>query len=57
VGRTGYFSLSKQAKVWLNPVQSQETGGYSGSELNRIVSLVREHQQELLEAWYDFFNN
>ena len=45
----------KVAKVWLNPVRLEESGGFSRAEINRIVSLVREHHRELLRSWNDYF--
>ena len=40
-----------QAKVWLSPVRLQEAGGFRRAELRRIMRLVREHEDKLLEAW------
>ncbi|HLE56732.1 MAG TPA: DUF4160 domain-containing protein [Rhodothermia bacterium] len=45
----------KVAKVWLDPVRLEESGGFTRIEINRIVSLVREHEQELLRSWDDYF--
>jgi hypothetical protein len=44
------------AKIWLQPISLQYNHGYNPAELNRILRLTREHQQELLEAWYDYFS-
>lgn len=44
------------AKIWLQPVSLQHNRGYNPAELNRILRLARQHQQELLEAWYDYFS-
>ena len=44
------------AKIWLRPVSLQYNRGYNPAELNRILRLTRQHQQELLEAWYDYFS-
>ena len=43
------------AKFWLDPVRLQSSGGFSRVEINRIERLVSEHQEELLEAWNDYF--
>ena len=43
------------AKFWLNPVALARNLGFSATELRRIERLLREHQQELLEEWYDTF--
>jgi len=45
----------KVAKVWLDPVRLQESGGFTRTEINRIVSLVREHEREFLRSWDDYF--
>ncbi|MEO9189460.1 MAG: DUF4160 domain-containing protein [Acetobacteraceae bacterium] len=43
------------AKVWLEPVALASTAGYPARELGAIMRLIRAHQAELLEAWYEFF--
>jgi hypothetical protein len=45
----------KVAKVWLDPVRLEESGGFSRTEINRILSYVSEHEQELLRGWDDYF--
>jgi hypothetical protein len=44
------------AKVWLDPIRLQNSGGFNRSEIFRIVSIINEHQIELLEAWDDYFS-
>lgn len=44
------------AKVWLDPIRLQNSGGFSRSEINRILSIIDEHQIKLLEAWNDYFS-
>jgi hypothetical protein len=46
-----------RAKFWLDPVRMQNSGGFSGVELNRISSLIDVHRDELLQAWNDYFND
>ena len=43
------------AKVWLQPVALAGNAGYPARELGAILTLVRERQPELLEAWDEFF--
>lgn len=43
------------AKFWLDPVRLQSSGGFSRIEINRIERIVRDHQQDLLEAWNEYF--
>jgi hypothetical protein len=45
----------KVAKVWLDPVVLERAGGFSRAEINRIMKLVQEHREGLLEKWYEFF--
>ena len=44
------------AKVWLDPIRLQNSGGFKRSEINRILLIINEHQFELLEAWNDCFS-
>jgi hypothetical protein len=46
----------KVAKFWLDPVRLQINGDFSGSETNRIESLVEENREILAGSWNDFFN-
>ncbi|HEX6751896.1 MAG TPA: DUF4160 domain-containing protein [Longimicrobium sp.] len=45
-----------RAKFWLDPVRMQNSGGFSGIELNRITALVEAHREQLLRAWNDYFD-
>jgi len=45
------------AKFWLDPVRLQSSGGFSRHEIARIQVIILEHQQQLQEAWYGYFNN
>ncbi|MEA1911513.1 MAG: DUF4160 domain-containing protein [Spirochaetota bacterium] len=45
------------AKVWLDPIRLQNSGGFNRSEINKILSIIFEHQIELLEAWDEYFGN
>ena len=45
------------AKVWLDPVKVQDSGGFARSELSRIVMRVLEHRAALLRSWDDYFTN
>ncbi len=43
-------------KFWLTPgVRLARAGRYRSHELNDIARLVEVHQQEFLEAWYEYF--
>ena len=42
-------------KFWLNPVALARNLGFNAPELRRIERLIAVHQQELLEAWSEYF--
>ncbi len=44
------------AKVWLDPIRLQNSGGFKRSEINRISSIIIEYQIEIMEAWHDCFS-
>ncbi len=44
-----------QAKFWLQPVQLAKNKGFRRDELNEIHDILSEHQQELLNAWNEYF--
>jgi hypothetical protein len=48
---------SNRAKFWLDPVRMQNSGGFSGVELNRISTLIEENRNLLLRAWDEYFND
>ncbi|MGF1520624.1 MAG: DUF4160 domain-containing protein [Nodosilinea sp.] len=47
---------SSEVKFWLTPVRLQFNKGFSSNEINRLQRLTEDNQQQLLEAWHDFFN-
>ena len=47
----------KIAKFWLDPLRLQNTKGFARTEIGRIQQLLSEHQQELIEAWHDYFRS
>lgn len=44
-----------EAKVWLADLKVAEAGGFSQRDLARILEVVEEHRQQMLEAWNDYF--
>ena len=44
------------AKVWLDPVRMERTGGLRRQEINGIVKIVDRRQHRLLESWDEFFH-
>ena len=45
------------AKFWLQPISLARNLGFRGHELREIERIVRDNQQQLLEAWNDRFGN
>lgn len=48
---------ASRAKVWLEPVRLQESGGFRGAELNHVVSMVEKHHDQLVRAWDEYFSD
>jgi len=46
---------ANRAKVWLDPVRLQDSGGFPRGELARIILMVRQHEVALLRSWNDYF--
>jgi hypothetical protein len=44
-----------QAKFWLEPLQLAKNAGFSRGEINEIYDILREHRQELLTKWNEYF--
>lgn len=44
-----------QAKFWLDPIELERNYGLNVRELNQIRGIITQHQQELLEAWNEYF--
>jgi hypothetical protein len=42
-----------EVKFWLDPVQLAANYGFNASEINELERLVREHREDLLEAWHE----
>ena len=42
---------SDQAKFWLESIRLASNYGFKAHELNEIERIVREHKDELMEAW------
>lgn len=47
---------SISAKYWLKPIALAANLGFRPSELNKIQSLIEEHQEKFLENWYGYFS-
>ena len=46
-----------ECKIWLEQVAVARNRGFTARDLNRALTLVREHRILLLEAWHGYFGN
>jgi hypothetical protein len=44
------------AKLWLDPVRLERSGGFARRELSEIDRIVRDNETDLLDAWHDYFS-
>ena len=47
----------QSVKFWIRPVTLARNLGFRAKELRKIERILTEHEQELLEAWYDYFGH
>lgn len=45
-----------EARIWLDPVRLERSGGFTGKELRRIEQLVNDHHKHLMDSWNEFFS-
>ncbi len=43
------------AKIWIDPIRLQNSGGFSRKEINNILKIIKENQNYIMEAWNEFF--
>jgi len=48
---------NKVAKFWLSPVVLEKAGGFARSDIGKIEKTVAEREQEIIEAWHDYFGS
>jgi hypothetical protein len=48
---------ARTAKFWLEPIECEQSGGFSRSELMDIYRLIAERRELLLQKWHDFFGD
>ena len=47
---------NSDAKIWLEPVRLERSGGFSAKELRQIEKIVTDYHEQLMDSWNDFFN-
>jgi hypothetical protein len=45
------------AKVWIDPVRLESSGGFRRTETNRILRIVEQNRLALVERWNDHFRD
>ena len=45
------------AKFWLEPVVLVRSKRFTAQDLTQIEKIVREHEEEFMEAWNGFFSS
>jgi hypothetical protein len=43
------------AKIWLEPVRLQNSGGFKRNEIQELVKMVEEHSEEFRRVWDEYF--
>jgi len=43
------------AKLWVRPVELESNYGFRPDELRTIVHILESHENEILQAWDEFF--
>ena len=46
-----------EAKIWLEPVEVANDGGFGSTEMNRITRIIEVHADMLKDAWDDYFGS
>lgn len=46
----------QSCKFWLGPVALARNLGFSAKELRNIDKIVKDRQQQILEAWREYFS-
>jgi hypothetical protein len=44
------------AKIWVEPISVAKNRGFKEHELNKIIGLVEENRDRIIEAWHEHFN-
>lgn len=45
----------KIAKIWLDPIRLQSSGGFGRFEIGQILRIVEKQQPRLVRAWNEYF--
>ncbi len=45
-----------QAKFWLAPPRLQGNTGFKNKELRKVVRIIEQNQERLMESWDEYFS-
>ncbi len=45
------------AKFWVSPVRLQKNIGFTPNQLRQIEKLIKEHKEQIKEAWDEYFSS
>ena len=45
-----------KCKFWLSPVRLDYNRGMKAHELTNLAEIIRAHEDEILDKWYDYFS-
>ena len=45
------------AKIWLDPIRLQKSGGFTRNEITEIIKIVEKNKNKLTKKWNEFFSN
>ena len=47
----------KIAKFWLDPIRLESSGGFNRVDLSRIIKIIEENLDKILEVWNEYFGD
>lgn len=47
----------KIAKVWLDPIRLHSSGGFSRTEIAKILKIIENNREIMVRAWHDYFGS
>jgi len=47
----------QEAKFWLDPIRPARLGGFKRNDLRRMIEILEENQEHILERWNEHFNS
>ena len=47
----------QEAKFWLDPIRPERLGSFNTRDLRRVLEILGENQETILERWDEHFNS